>query len=361
MTRNWKAPTALAFALAVLLASVPVAATTICDVQEYDAIGFSPMLGQTVTVRGAVTIPPGLMQPQYSSFYIQQGDCGVNIFCFDLLTYQLALGDTVEVTGVVEEYVSSSTGAGATTEIFCSSGALITLVSTGHDPVEPAALDLSDVIVEDNEGRLVKTVGVVIDNNFDFSMYIGDPWSGASVQVYQANIAGTDFTVFVPGDTVEITGIMLQYDRAAPYLEGWELVPRYQTDMRFADPVIPPPPVYWSDAVLTVPASPFRPDMGEILPIVYAAPDRSDVRMDIYDLQGRVVRTLTDGTYDGLSALPEFYRPGFYGEGIRGWDGRDTYRRIVPAGTYICRLEVEGPDGNATVATAPAVVGVRLK
>jgi hypothetical protein len=65
--------------------------------------------------------------------------------------------------------------------------------------------------------------------------------------------------------------------------------------------------------------------------------------------------------YDGVSALPEYYRDGFYGEGIRGWDGRDEYRRLVPAGTYICRLEVENEDGDVSVATAPAVVGVRLK
>lgn len=354
-------PAAVVLVLAAVLAAAPAGATTICDVQEYDSVGFSPLVGQTVTLRGAVTIPPGLMQPQYTSMYIQQGDCGINVFCFGLLPFQLSLGDTVQVIGEVTEYVSTNTGAGSTTEIMCDNVAQITLYSSGHDPVEPAVLDLSDVIVEDNEGRLVRTVGVVVDNNFDYSMYIGDPWSGSSVQVYQANIDGTDFTVFVPGDTVEITGVILQYDRAAPYLEGYELVPRYQSDMRFAESAVPPDPTYWSEALLAVPAAPFRPDMGEILQITYAAPDRSEATMEVYDLQGRIVRTLTDGTYEGISRLPEFYRDGFYGAGIRGWDGRDEYRRLVPAGTYVCRLEVEDRDGNTSVATAPMVVGIRLK
>jgi hypothetical protein len=271
------------------------------------------------------------------------------------------MGDTVEVIGEVEEYVSSSTGAGATTQLFCSSVAQISFVSTGHDPVEPAEVDLADVNLESNEGRLVKTIGVVVDNNFDFAMYLGDPWSGASVQVYKSYIDSTDFTAFIPGDTLQVTGVILQYDRAAPFFEGYELVPRHQRDIQFAEPAVPPDPEYASGASMTLPAAPFRPDMGEILPIAYAAPDRSVVTMEIYDLQGRVVRTLTEGTYEGLSALPEFYRDGFYGEGIRGWDGRDTYRRLVPAGTYICRLEVEDGDGNTSVSTAPAVVGVRLK
>jgi len=350
-----------AVVLAALVAAAPCAAVTICDVQDYDSAGFSPLEGQTVTVKGAVTVPPGLLQPAYTSMYIQQGDCGVNVFCFDLLPFELALGDTVQVTGEVEEYVSTNTGAGATTEILCSGAEQIVLISTGHEPVEPAELDLADLVQEENEGRLVKSTGVVIDTNFDYSIYIGDPWSQAFVQVYQSNNDSTDFSVFVPDDTLEVTGVVLQYDRAAPYFDGYELVPRYQRDMQYAEPVPPPDPVYWSEALMTVPAAPFRPDMGEILPITYAAPDRSETRIEIYDLQGRVVKTLVEGTYDGQSALPEFYKSGFYGEGVRGWDGRDEYRRIVPAGTYICRLQVEDEDGNESVAIAPAVVGVKLK
>jgi len=334
---------------------------TICEIQEYDSNGFSPLEGQMVTVRGVVTVPPGLFQPQYTSIYVQQDSCGINVFCFDQLSFQLSVGDSVEVTGTVTEYISGTSGAGATTEIQCSSPDQIALLSSGNPAPEPADLDLKDVGVEDNEGRFVRTIGVVIDNNFDYSMYLGDPWSGASIQIYKNYNDSTDFAVFVPGDTLEITGVVLQYDRSAPFLEGYELVPRYQRDMQHAVPPTPPPPIYWSDAMLEIPAVPFRPDVGEILPIAYAAPDRSHTTIEIYDLQGRHVRTLTDATYDGHSTLPEFYRQGFFGEGVRGWDGRDTYRELVPPGTYICRLEVTDGDGRVSVATAPAVVGARLR
>ena len=361
MTRKGKRLALAAIVLAGWLAAGAVHATTICEVQEYDADGYSPLVGQIVTVRGIVTVPPGYFQPQYTSIYVQQDSCGVNVFCFDQLPFELSLGDSVEVTGEVEEYVSGGSGAGATTEIVCDNTDQIEVLSTGHPAPEPAELNLEDVGVEDNEGRLVKTVGIIIENNFDYSMYLGDPWSGASIQIYKNYNDSTDFSVFIPGDTLEVTGVILQYDRSSPFLDGYELVPRFQRDMQYAVPPTPPDPIFWVNAALDIPASTFLPELGEILPISYAAPDRSRTTIAVYDLQGRLVRTLVDGSYDGHSELPEFYRDGFFGEGVRGWDGRDEYRRLVPAGTYICRLEVADEDGAASVVSVPAVVGVKLK
>lgn len=345
-------------ALAALLAAGGAGAVTICDVQAFDDEGFSPLVGEIVTVRAVVTFPPGYIQPDYSSFYVQQGDCGVNVFCFDP-ALELALGDSVLITGEVEEYVSSSSGAGATTEIFCDSVSDIVVLSTGHAPPEPADLNVGDVGQEVNEGRLVRTLGVVIDNNFDYSMYLGDPWSGF-IQVYKSYNDSVDLSVFVPGDTLEITGVVLQYDRSAPFFDGYELVPRWQRDMKHAVPPEPADPTFWSNARLDVPTAVFRPDVGEILPISYAAPEGSRTTIKVFDLQGREVRTLTDTVYDGYSTLPEFYRDGFFGEGVRGWDGRDRLKRIVPAGVYLCRLEVTDADGVVSFLTAPAIVGVKL-
>jgi len=82
--------------------------------------------------------------------------------------------------------------------------------------------------------------------------------------------------------------------------------------------------------------------------------------MEIYDLQGRVVRTLTEGEYTGYSSVPEFYKDDFFVQGLNGWDGRDDLRRLVPAGAYVCRLEVEDRDGRTSASTAPIVVGIEL-
>ena len=109
-----------------------------------------------------------------------------------------------------------------------------------------------------------------------------------------------------------------------------------------------------------IPANTFRPELNEVLPIHYLAPERSTARMEIYDLQGRRVRVLTEGEYSGYQGTPEFHKPDFFQEGTFGWDGRDELRRLVPAGVYLCRLEVERRDGATSVDTAPIAVGIKL-
>lgn len=347
-------------AAALLGVVPPAAAVTICDVQEFDENGLSPLEGQTVTVRGAVTLPPGYIQPLYTSMYIEEDGCGINVFCFDLLPFELALGDTVQVTGVVVEYISSTTGAGATTEIVCSSPSQIVLISTDNPEPEPTYFSLQEVGDERYEGRLVRTIGEVRETNYDWSMYIWQPWSGAEIQVYQANNDSTDFSVFDIGDTLDITGVLLQYDRDLPYFDGWELVPRFQRDMQYAVAPAPPQPEFWPNATLRAPARPFVPELGYVMPIEYSAPEESTVTIEVYDLQGRVVRTLASGEYTGYSDLPGYYKDDYYVTGIQGWDGRDELKRLVPAGTYVVRLEVTDRDGDVSVATMPIVVGVKL-
>jgi hypothetical protein len=367
--------------LAALLVAGVLAAQelTICEVQEYDASGYSPYNGETVTVRGIVTFPPGYVvpgdPPGHTSMYIQSGGCGINIFCYDEpASVNVALGDSIRVTGQVEEYVGSS--AGATTEISCDSAADIVRLVEGARLVEPLELALSNAMIgEDLEGVLVRTVGVItLHQGFKIELDgLDDP------VIYQGYNDSTDFSVFEAGDTLDVTGVVLQYDRNSPYLEDYEIVPRFQSDMAHYT-AIPPPYVGFSSGVeisfreITAvdtagvavtgdeKAPVFYPDIGEILPIYYKAPGESRTIMKLYDLQGRLVRTLLDEDYDGYSGLPNHYERLFpYRMGVRGWDGRDDLRRLAPAGTYICRFEATEPDGATAVATAPLVVGARLK
>ncbi len=367
--------------LAVLLVAGVLAAQelTICEVQQYDENGYSPYNGETVTVRGIVTFPPGYVvpgePPGHTSMYIQSGGCGINIFCYDEpALVNVALGDSIRVTGQVEEYVGSS--AGATTEISCDSAADIVRLVEGARFVEPLELALSNgMIGEDLEGVLVRTVGVItLHQGFKIELDgLDDP------VIYQGYNDSTDFNVFEVGDTLDVTGVVLQYDSNSPYLEGFEIVPRFQSDMIHYTPVPVPYVGFSSDveisfreitavdsagvAVLGDEKAPvFYPDIGEILPIYYKAPAESRTIMKLYDLQGRLVRTLLDEDYDGHSGLPNHYERLFpYKMGVRGWDGRDDLKRLAPAGTYICCLEAAEPDGATAVATAPLVVGARLK
>lgn len=62
--------------------------------------------------------------------------------------------------------------------------------------------------------------------------------------------------------------------------------------------------------------------------IRYRLPEAAQASLRIYDVQGRVVRTLVEGP---LAA----------GEGIAAWDGKDDAGRGVTAGVYFYRLETE--------------------
>ncbi len=60
--------------------------------------------------------------------------------------------------------------------------------------------------------------------------------------------------------------------------------------------------------------------------VMFGVPKKSDVRISIYDVCGRLVRTLASGTMDkGIHNLE--------------WDGRDSQGKEVSKGVYFCRLE----------------------
>jgi hypothetical protein len=63
--------------------------------------------------------------------------------------------------------------------------------------------------------------------------------------------------------------------------------------------------------------------------IRYTLPERADIRLVVYDLTGRRIRTLVRGVQ----------QPGRYSV---VWDGRDETGRDVASGIYLYRLEVVG-------------------
>ena len=222
-------------ALIILLAVIALAGsaaggsrTTICDVQAYDDQGFSPLVGQWVTVRGVVTCPPGYFLPMFTSFFVESGGCGVNVFMYELLGTTLALGDSVEVSGEVVEYVSHGTGAGATTEIVTGPFDVVLLSSGNPEPV-PTQVTCAEINMEENEGRLLQTSGTVVTLELPYSFYISDGTD--VVEVYRGVPDSTSFTGISYGDTMCVIGLLGQYDRTAPFLSWYEFMPRTSRDV----------------------------------------------------------------------------------------------------------------------------------
>jgi hypothetical protein len=313
-------------------------ATSICEVQEYDEKGYSPLLGQTVTVIGFITVPKGVFQAQYNSIYIQGLDgCGVNVFSYDPPSPNPGLGDLVRATGEVQEYVSGT--AGATTELFVASPTSEVLLSPLYPEPEAAVFQTGKIGSEENEGKLIATEGAIVSAN-DFGFYVNDGSGG--VQVYQ-NYTDIDYTQFRVGMYVKVQGVILQYDRTLPFFEGYELVPRWDSDIVIVEDAYP------GGAVLNVEPRVFCPSCGEGgFAIRFDAPSAAQVTLRIFDGKGRLVLTL----FSGLSV----------GEGEKVWDGRAADGQPVPPGLYVCFLDSTEPDtGRRTTDSAPIVVGVELK
>jgi hypothetical protein len=309
------------------------------EVQAYDSDGFSPLRGETVCALGFITVPPGVFQPDYSSIYVQGLDgSGANVFSYDVPSPAPRMGDFVYVSGEVVEYVSSG-GAGSTTEISMSSASGLTILSAGYPEPPAVVFTTAGVSREDHEGKLVETEGAVISAS-DIDFYIDDGTGG--IQVYQ-NFGPIDFTRFEVGMYIKVKGVILQYDYTRPYLEGYELVPRYESDIEIIEGAYP------EQAILHVDARVFCPSCGdEDFDIVFGGPGSSEVILRLFDGSGRKIRTL----YSGTSV----------GEATARWDGKDNDGNMVPAGLYICHVEVvEAVSGKRRTESVPIVVGVQLK
>jgi hypothetical protein len=310
-------------------------ATSIADVQAYDDTGISVMSGETVRIAGFTTVPPGVFQPDRTNMYVQDIDgWGVNVYAGSPMQLPPLEGDLVRATGEVLDYISSSSGGGATTEVDASS---ITVLARGFEPLEPAVLPTGNVGREENEGRFVRASGVVVSVE-GFAIYINDG-SGAT-QIYQ-NFTDLDFSVFAVGDSVEMTGVVLQYDLSPPFLSGYELAPRYDSDMVMLSANYP------EEAVADVTARVLDRRAEEAIGISFNAPRASHVTVRVYDMKGREIATLFDGFCLGSQ--------------LATWDGKDDHGRKVPAGVYLCHVMArDRGEGDGSNAAVPIVVGAKL-
>jgi hypothetical protein len=271
-------------------------ATMICDVQAYAArTGLSPLEGQTVTVTGVVTVPPGIFVPQYTSIFITGiGDdvCGVNVFTFDPVP-GLSLGDTVTVRGLVEEYISTS---GATTELTFSNQDDITVRPSDRIP-EPEVMLTGEVGKEENEGRLVRVSGKLVGKEGAREITVDDG-SGPIIVWDQSTLFGNDPTwsdLFF-GDEVNVTGIVSQRDPTAPSLQEYRIWPR-SPEPPFEDVAVPqciPDPTV-SGAVLEItggdgmPAGIFCPECPEPhnrVFINFSGPHEGRTQLRVYYVSG---------------------------------------------------------------------------
>ena len=193
---------------AAALAQITV--VPIAQVQRPGADGnSSALVGQTVTVTGRVSVPPGTFNA--GSFYIQDATGGVQCY---LPGVRLSLGDSVLVTGKVKEYNGE-------TEIVPAVASDVRVLGSGEPPL-PVFFPLAVSEREPYEGRLVRTWGK-IGRIFGSTVYLSD--GRGKIKCYIDSNTQISLQGFVQDDVIGVVGVLSEYQGEQ------EIKPRFQQDL----------------------------------------------------------------------------------------------------------------------------------
>lgn len=170
--------------------------------------------GAVVTVRGIVTVSPGVLSSQY--FYIQDEISGIQVYSYYKSFPDLAVGDEIEVTGTLSETSGER-------RIKLDQIPAISLIKRSA-PIEPEALPI-ELIDESKEGRYVHISGQVRETSGD-TFYVQSKASSVSVKVIIKESTGINKPKMRKGDSVEISGIVSEYK------DEYRILPITQDDVK---------------------------------------------------------------------------------------------------------------------------------
>ena len=184
--------------------------TPIAEVQRPGPDGnSSALLGQTVTITGRVTVPPGTFNQ--GSFYVQDATGGVQCY---LAGVRLSLGDSVMVTGEVAEYNGE-------TEIVPPNQSSVRFMGKGEPPMPPF-FPLAITNREPYEGWVVRT-WARIDRIFGSTVFLSD--GRGEIKLYVDPDTHIQLTGFSADDAIGVVGVVTEYQGEH------EIKPRFQTDL----------------------------------------------------------------------------------------------------------------------------------
>ncbi|MBP7866206.1 MAG: lamin tail domain-containing protein [Acidobacteria bacterium] len=203
---------------------------TIADIRTpVDANGNNLNNGLTVTVRGNATAPTAncFSASGQNDIYVQDASgAGVDVYNGSSASPAVVLGDDTLVTGVVGQFYGKLQLA------IGAAGTSISVMGPGSAPA--ATVVTCSQVTEATEGKLIRIENVtVVSGTF--------PPSGSSGSVTIQDGTGTT-TLFIdkdglidgtatPSGLFNVTGLGSQYDSASPYDTGYQIMPRFTSDI----------------------------------------------------------------------------------------------------------------------------------
>jgi hypothetical protein len=301
-----------------------------------DSCSASSQAGKACNVIGVVTH----VEYEYSAnfFYIQQGTgpyAGLRVFCPVDSSFVPEFGDSVLVSGLVDEYHCQTE-----VKMFAGCGTVL-----GHKRKVRARqlVDLGALAVEENESMLVTLQGPIevlsgfddtnLGREFEIGAGLGVAYVGDDT-FYPDGIGYSP--VPLPGVQIQsITGIVA-YRRVDTTTPGpradqniiLRLEPRRDDDVNviWTGTGEPSLDVVRAFDLRQNSPNPFHPATT----LEFVVPRGGRVALCIYDARGQVVRTLIDRDFAGAA------------HDRARWDGRDDAGKLVPAGVYFCTLRAGG-------------------
>ena len=165
-------------------------------------------------------------------------------------------------------------------------------------------------------------------------------WNGqSSIAVRVNGSTGISVAGIGTGTRLFLTGLGGQYDPQPPYDSGYQMLPRYQSDLQVYSPGIPP---YFH---LDVSESIFSPTTGEYTIVQYGGPDDFRFTLRVFDRAGRTVATLAQSRTGGE---------------VMEWNGSDENDEFLPMGPYVMLLEGFDPGGDRYTTTETVVIAAPL-
>ena len=258
-----------------------------------------------------------------------------------ILPTQFAIGDRVTGRGAGGSFQSTyQINVGNVPDFFAAGAG-------GPDTVGPTVVsatgDAGSPLVTVNFSEPVESNGATLATNYRVARS-GDVLNPIPVQAVElfANSRTVRLTLAQPllggsSYVVEVTNVV---DLAGNAIETGAAVSFTPTE---AAP---------TGARLTVPAATLIKNMrgqGELFKFEIAGPRDTKAVCRIFDMRGRLKRVLFDSKLTGSPRR------------TLTWDGRDDTYEFVPAGLYVCHLQITDTAGKVSQDRAPIVVAVRLE
>jgi hypothetical protein len=183
-------------------------------------------LGSWVTLRGRITVPPGIFGDRTA--YLQDQTSGIRVYLPKEHRLWAEPGDRWEVTGHTGMYHGEL-------QIRVSQRKDVRRLGAG-DPPPPLPIG-TGVMVEPYEGMLVMLDGWAVDFERGGHFWTDDGTGWA--RVYLDPDASVTRPWLEVGQPLQAVGVVSQYTNADPPTGGYRLLPRYPSDLIFAEPPAP--------------------------------------------------------------------------------------------------------------------------